>query len=148
VLVFGLPAATAATIATAALSQQWMLVPALLGLVLGLLLGGLGVCSVTSAVLVYPAPSPGDNPFKTRPGANTALLGSTFVSWGVLAVVTAPEIVLLVVALLTGQAVWGWIGLVLGVVLGPVTLAVGVRVGGDLLDRRAPQLLVQLQKDA
>jgi ABC-2 type transport system permease protein len=148
VLAFGLPAVVAVTFVAAGLSQQWMPVPALLGLAVGLLLGGLGVCSVTSAVLVYPAPAPGDNPFKTRPGANTALLGSTFVSWGALAVLTAPEIAFLVVNLITGQAVWGWIGLALGVVLGPITLAIGIRVGGGILDRRAPQLLVQLQKDA
>jgi ABC-2 type transport system permease protein len=148
VLIFGLPAAVAVTLITAGLSAQWMLVPGLLGLAFGLLLGGLAVCSVTSAVLVYPAPAPGDNPFKTRPGANTALLGSTFLTWGVLAVVTAPEIVLLVVNVVTGQALWGWIALAVGVVLAPVTLAIGVRVGGGILDRRAPQLLMQLQKDA
>ncbi|GAB3807270.1 hypothetical protein GCM10028798_31480 [Humibacter antri] len=148
VLAFGLPAAVAVTLVTAGISQEWMFVPGLLGLVFGLLLGGLAVCSVTSAVLVYPAPAPGDNPFKTRPGANTALLGSTFLTWGVLAVITAPEIVLLVVTVVTGQPLWGWIALVLGAVLGPISLGVGVRVGGGILDRRAPQLLAQLQKDA
>ncbi len=148
VLAFGLPATIAVTLITAGVSGQWMPVPGLLGLGLGLLLGGLGVGSVTSAVLVYPAPAPGDNPFRTRPGANTALLGSTFLSWGVLAVLAAPEIVLLVVSLVTGQLVWGWVGLAVGAVLAPITLLVGVRVGGGLLDRRAPQLLAQLQKDA
>jgi ABC-2 type transport system permease protein len=56
--------------------------------------------------------------------------------------------VLLIVALATGNVLFGWIGLVVGVVLAPITLAIGVRVGGGILDRRAPQLLVQLQKDA
>lgn len=148
VLTFGLPAAVAVTLITAGASQQWMLVPGLLGLAFGLLLGGLAVCSVTSAVLVYPAPAPGDNPFKTRPGANTALLGSTFLTWGVLALLTAPEIVLLIVNVVTGQLLWGWIALVVGAALGPISLAIGVRIGGGILDRRAPQLLMQLQKDA
>ncbi|NNC12154.1 transporter [Planctomonas sp. JC2975] len=147
VLTFGLPAAVAVTLVTSAVVEQWWTVPGLLGLVVGLLLGGLGVCSVTSAVLVFPAPAPGDNPFKTRPGANTALLGSTFLSWGILAVLTSPEIVLFLVSVFTGEAIWGWIGLVVGVVLGPIALAIGVRVGGNVLDRRAPQLLMQLQKD-
>jgi ABC-2 type transport system permease protein len=148
VLVFGLPAVVAITLITAAVAHDWMPVPALLGLSVGLLLGGLGVCSVTSAVVVFPAPSPGDNPFKTRPGANTALLGSTFITWGVLALVNAPEIALLIVNLVTGQPLWGWIALVVGIVLGPVTLAIGANVGGRILDRRSPELLVQLQKDA
>ncbi|QDZ15171.1 transporter [Humibacter ginsenosidimutans] len=148
VLFFGLPASVAVVIVTAALTREWALVPALLGLAVGLLLGGLAVCSVTSSVLVYPAPAPGDNPFKTRPGANTALMGSTFLSWGVLAVLTAPEIVFVIVAVVSGEALWGWIALVLGVVLGPIELAIGVRLGGRILDRRAPLLLMQLQKDA
>lgn len=148
VLTFGLPAVLAVTLITAAITHQWMPLPGLLGLAFGLLLGGLAVCSVTSALIVFPAPAPGDNPFKTRPGANTALLGSTFLTWGVLAVLTSPEIVLLIVSLATGDVLWGWIGLAVGVVLGAVLLAIGVRVGGSLLDRRAPQLLVQLQKDA
>ena len=148
VLAFGLPAVVAITLITAWISGDWMPVPALLGLAIGLLLGGLGVCSVTSAVVVFPAPAPGDNPFKTRPGANTALLGSTFLTWGVLALVNAPEIVLLIVNLVTGQQLWGWIALVVGVVLGPITLALGANLGGRILDRRAPELLMQLQKDA
>ncbi|MGN6125122.1 MAG: transporter [Humibacter sp.] len=148
VLIFGLPAVVAITLITATAADSWMPVPALLGLAIGLLLGGLGVCSVTSAVVVFPAPAPGDNPFKTRPGANTALLGSTFITWGVLAVINLPEIVLLIVSLTTGKQLWGWIALVVGIVLGPITLTIGARLGGRILDRRAPELLVQLQKDA
>jgi ABC-2 type transport system permease protein len=148
VLCFALPAVVAVTLITAALADDFTHVPALLGLAVGLLLGGLGVSSVTSSVLVYPAPAPGDNPFKTRPGANTALVGSTFLSWGVLAVLTSPEIVFVIVAFTTGQPLWGWVALVVGLVLGPIELAIGVRYGGRILDRRAPQLLMQLQKDA
>ncbi|WP_022901138.1 hypothetical protein [Humibacter albus] len=148
VLVFGLPAVVVITFLMAALHSEWMPVPALLGLSFALLLGGLGVSSVTSAVVVFPAPAPGDNPFKTRAGANTALLGSTFLSWGVLAIVAAPEIVLLIVSLVTGDMLWGWLCLLVGVVLGPISLAIGVRLGGQVLDRRAPQLLMQLRKDA
>ena len=69
-------------------------------------------------------------------------------SWAVLAVLCLPEGALLVVSLVTQQVVWGWVGLAVGAVLGVVLLAVGVRVGGRLLDARAPELLVQLGKDA
>jgi ABC-2 type transport system permease protein len=53
-----------------------------------------------------------------------------------------------IVAFTTGQPLWGWVALVVGLVLGPIELAIGVRYGGRILDRRAPQLLMQLQKDA
>ena len=92
-------------------------------------------------------PEPGDNPFRSRPGANISLLGPTFAAWGVIALLCLPEIVLLVVSLVTREAVWGWLGLAVGVVLGAVFLVLGVRLGGRVLDGRAPELLLQLRKD-
>ncbi|HEV7184250.1 MAG: hypothetical protein ACHP7F_07790, partial [Actinomycetales bacterium] len=114
---------------------------------LGLLLSGLAVSSVTSARFVFPVPAPGDNPFRARPGTNVANVGATFASWGVLAVLCLPEIALLAVSLFTGDALWGWLGLLAGTALGVVLLLVGIRMGGRLLDARAPELLVQLSKE-
>ncbi|WP_223692760.1 transporter [Leifsonia poae] len=148
VLTFAVPVVLVLTFGAAAVQDSWFPVPGLLGLGFGLLLTGLGVSSVTSALFVFPVPAPGDNPFRSRPGSNMANVGSTFVSWGVLAVLCLPEIALLVVSLLTGQALWGWGGLLVGVALGSVLLAVGVRQGGRLLDARAPELLIRLGKDA
>jgi ABC-2 type transport system permease protein len=64
-----------------------------------------------------------------------------------MAVLCLPEIVLLIVSLITREAVWGWLGLGVGVILGGVLLVVGVRIGGRVLDARAPELLQQLRKD-
>ncbi|MGH1526639.1 hypothetical protein ACRAWC_22575 [Leifsonia sp. L25] len=146
-LTFAVPAVVVVTVGAAALEGDWLPAPGLLGLSLGMLLAGVAVCSVTSARFVFPVPEPGDNPFRSRPGANISLLGPTFAAWGVIAVLSLPEIVLLVVSLVTREAVWGWLGLLAAVVLGGVLLVVGVRVGGRLLDRRAPELLQQLRKD-
>lgn len=148
VLSFSLPVVVLFTIGGAAITNSWLAFPGLLGLALGLLFSGLGVCSVTSARFVFPVPAPGDNPFRGRPGASIATTGATFGSWGVLAALCLPEIVLLVISLVTQNVVWGWIGFVVGAVLGVVLLIVGVRVGGRLLDARAPELFVQLLKDA
>ncbi|WP_431219436.1 transporter [Leifsonia xyli] len=146
-LTFAVPAVVVVTVGAAALEGDWLPAPGLLGLSLGMLLAGVAVCSVTSARFVFPVPEPGDNPFRSRPGANISLLGPTFAAWGVIAVLSLPEIVLLVISLVTREAVWGWGGLLAAVVLGGVLLVVGVRVGGRLLDRRAPELLQQLRKD-
>lgn len=146
-LTFGLPAVTIISLGTAAVEGDWLPATGLLGLALGMLLSGAAVCSVTSARFVFPVPEPGDNPFRSRPGANISLLGPTFAAWGVIAVLCLPEIVLLVVSLVTREAVWGWLGLAAGVVLGVVLLVVGVRLGGRVLDARAPELLQQLRKD-
>ncbi|MDN4597849.1 transporter [Leifsonia virtsii] len=146
-LTFGIPAVAILSLGAAAVEGDWLPAPGLLGLALGMLLSGAAVCSVTSARFVFPVPEPGDNPFRSRPGANISLIGPTFAAWGVIAVLCLPEIVLLVVSLVTREAVWGWLGLAAGVVLGIVLLVVGVRLGGRLLDARAPELLQQLRKD-
>ncbi|WP_431198052.1 hypothetical protein [Leifsonia xyli] len=142
-----MPAVAIITLGSVAAEGDWLPAPGLLGLTLGMLLSGVAVCSVTSARFVFPVPEPGDNPFRSRPGANISLLGPTFAAWGVIAVLCLPEVVLLVVSLVTREAVWGWLGLAAGVVLGAVLLVVGVRIGGRVLDVRAPELLQQLRKD-
>ena len=147
-LTFAVPAVVLIAIFGAAVGDAWHNLPGLLGLSLGILLTGSAVCAVTSARLVFPVPEPGDNPFRSRPGANISLLGPTFLAWGVIAVLCLPEIVLFVVGLVTGEAIWGWAALAVGVTLGGVLVAVGVRIGGSILDARAPELLLQLRKDA
>jgi ABC-2 type transport system permease protein len=146
-LTFGLPAVALIALGSAAVDGDWLPAPGILGLALGMLLSGAAVCAVTSARFVFPVPEPGDNPFRSRPGANISLLGPTFAAWGVMAVLCLPEIVLLIVSLITREAVWGWLGLGVGVILGGVLLVVGVRIGGRVLDARAPELLQQLRKE-
>jgi len=146
-LTFAVPAVILIVIGSAAFEGDWLPAPGLLGLSLGMLLSGVAVCSVTSARFVFPAPEPGANPFRSRPGSNISLLGPTFAAWGIIAVLCLPEIVLLVMSLVTREAVWGWLALALGVVLGSVLVVVGVRIGGRVLDARAPELLLQLRKD-
>jgi ABC-2 type transport system permease protein len=146
-LIFAVPAVVLIGVGAAAVRDDWLPAPGLLGLSFGILLSGVAVCSVTSARFVFPVPEPGDNPFRSRPGANISLLGPTFAAWGVIALLCLPEIVLLVVSLVTREAAWGWLGLAVGVVLGAVFLVLGVRLGGRVLDGHAPELLLQLRKD-
>ncbi|MFF2773109.1 hypothetical protein ACFVUP_39030, partial [Streptomyces bacillaris] len=147
-LSFAVPAVVLIAIFGAAIGDGWQTLPGLTGLSLGILLTGSAVCAVTSARLVFPVPEPGDNPFRSRPGANISLIGPTFAAWGVIAVLCLPEIVLFVLGLTTGDAIWGWAALVVGVALGGVLVGVGVRIGGNILDARGPELLLQLRKDA
>ncbi|KQR50664.1 transporter [Leifsonia sp. Leaf336] len=147
-LSFAVPAVVLIALFAAAIGDDWHILPGLLGLSLGILLTGAAVCAVTSARLVFPVPEPGDNPFRSRPGANISLIGPTFAAWGVIAVLCLPEIALFVIALVTGDAIWGWAGLLVGVALGGVLVGVGARIGGSILDARAPELLLQLRKDA
>ncbi len=137
----GVPTTVALTLVSLALAGRWDATAPMLGLSLGVLATALGVASVVAARVVYPVPKPGDNPFSSRQGASTASLVSQLVGMALLAALASPTVALAVAALVTGSALLGVGALVVGLVLGVVVLAVGVRMGGDLYDRRAPELL-------
>lgn len=142
--VFAVPVALLLTIASVWVSNAWALLPGLLGITIGLMLSGFAVSSVVSARFTFPVPAPGDSPFKAKPGGGFALMFSTFASWTVLGILALPEIALAIAGFVTGQALFGWLALVAGVVVGSVLLVLGVRVGGRIVDARGPELLSQL----
>ncbi|MET4782398.1 transporter [Glaciihabitans sp. UYNi722] len=143
---FSLPIVVIFSIASVWAADLWRLLPALLGLSLGTLLTGFGISSFSSAIVAVPVPAPGDNPFKSPPGAGFTTTLTTFATWGILAVLVIPEVVLLIVTAATQQALIGWIGLVVGVVLGSVLMVVGIRLGGRRLDLGSSEMLVRLQR--
>lgn len=113
--------------------------PALIGVSIGLLLTGLGVSSVVSAVGAYPAARPGAGPFDQPPtlGANAGWSQAL----ALLAIVTfmAPALV---------AAVWGFsdpawfpIAGLAGAATGLGMLLLGIVIGGRAFRRRAPELL-------
>ncbi len=120
------------------------LVPASVGLAVGTLLVGNGVAAVTSAALPFPVPPAGSNPFAGNPGSSSAALVQQGLAMLVLVPLLAP---------LLGLAAWAWFTPVLGWAVvavgagyGTVVLAVGVRLGGGLFDRRGPELLARLSR--
>ena len=52
-----------------------------------------------------------------------------------------------VIGVSTGEALWGWLALVVGVVLGAVLLVVGIVLGGRWYDSRTPELLQAVAKN-
>jgi ABC-2 type transport system permease protein len=92
--------------------------------------------------------APGDSPFKSRPGNNLATMLTQFAGFGGLGLLVLPELVLVIVALATRQPLLAWIALPVGLLLGAVVLVLGIRTGGRVYDRRAPELLLALTKDA
>lgn len=133
------------TVGSVWLSGRWELLPGLLGLSLGILLSGLGLSSVSSARIIVPVPAPGDNPFKSVPGAGLTTALTTFATWGILVVLALPEFVLVVINSTTGISAFGWVGLATGIILGSLFLVLGVRIGGSTLDRDSPRLLERLR---
>jgi ABC-2 type transport system permease protein len=127
----------------AGLSHRWDLLPAMSGAALGVLLCGFAVASVVSAVKQYPVPGPGDSPFATPPGgAGITLLVQLGCS---LAVVVLSAPVLLLAALgLAGHSWAAWAALGVGPLVGGAVLALALRLGSGLFDRRGALLLQDL----
>lgn len=140
-LIFAVPVVLAFTVVPLWLGSALEDLPMMLGLSAGALLSGAGFSGVVSARYTYNVPLPGESPFKTPPGTGFSMLAIQFLGWLVLLVLLLPEIALAVTYLLTGEALFGWLTLVAGVVLGSVVLIGGIRLGGAWYDKRGPELL-------
>jgi ABC-2 type transport system permease protein len=143
--IIAVPLVVIGTLVPVALTDSWNALPMLFGLAAAALLGGFGVVSISSSRIIIPVPQAGDNPFKSAPGAGFTTALSGFAVWGVSLLLLIPATVLAVLSLVFSSALFGWLTLLVGVVLGTVFLVVGLRVGGAQLDRRAPDLLVRLK---
>jgi ABC-2 type transport system permease protein len=141
VLAMGLPTVIVGTIVTAWAHGDWMVAPAVFGVSIALLLGGIGVSSVISARVPYPATRPGDAPFQQPlvEGASGADIQAGSIL--LILLVAAPAITATVFEVLGVAGPWNWIALATGLFAGLTVLVLGIRVGGASFDRRAPELL-------
>jgi ABC-2 type transport system permease protein len=144
--VFAVPISIGLTVASVWMTGEWNLLVGLLAIDIGILLSGFAVSSLVSGAFIFAVPAPGESPFKSKPGGGFSLMLSLFATWSILGVLVLPELVLAFIGFATGQAFYGWIALAVAVVVGAVLLAVGIRVGGSILDRRGPELLARLQR--
>jgi ABC-2 type transport system permease protein len=143
-LAFALPVVLVFAVGHFVFTGGWEQLPGQLGLSLGILFTGLGLSSVVSARYTVAVPLPGDSPFKKPPGNVGQTMAVQFAGMGILALLVLPEGALLIAQLVTGNTLFGWINLAVGLILGLVFFVAGVRLGGRWLDARGPELLAQL----
>lgn len=129
-------------------SGRWDATLPVLGMSFGVLAVGLGASSVYSARVVYPVPKPGDNPFSTPQGSSFAVMLSQGVGLLLLLALCLPAVVLGVAAVLTGVVLLDVLALVVGLGIGVAVLVTGVRLGAQVYDRRAPELLQTIRSFA
>ena len=144
--VLGVVLVPAYAVLGAVLSGRTAALPPVLGAGVGLLLTGLGLSSIVSAVKPYPVPGPGESPFHSPAGASGLTLVVQVLTSAAITVLVSPVLVTAGFAVWGGQAWLGWVALLLGVVLGAAYVVVGVRVGARLFERRAPLLLAELTR--
>lgn len=140
----GVPLTLAISIAVAAISGGWDVLPAVIGAALALLGAGYGVCAISSALLIVPTPAPGDSPFARVPGATFAMFLAFLGCWLTVAVLALPALVPALVSIVTGSTLAAGIALGVGALLGPALFAGGVLAGGRIFDRNAPALFQRL----
>ena len=143
-LALGLPVVLIFAVGQYFFTGDWEALPGQLGLSLGILFTGLGLSSVVSARYTVAVPLPGDSPFKKPPGNVGQTMAVQFAGMGVLALLVLPEVGLFIAQLVTGNPVFGWANLAVGLMLGLALCGAGIRLGGKWLDARGPELLAQL----
>lgn len=139
-LAWAVPVTVAGAIAAVTVSGRPSLAPGVFGACAGVLGTSLGVSAVTSVVLPYRAPAPGENPFSAQVGSLGASLLAQVISSMAAWIVAAP-VVLPLVAALVWDPVWGWVGLATGTATGILVLILGVRWAGSLYDGRSGKLV-------
>lgn len=142
--VLGLPVALLFAVLSLALTGRWDAALPVVGMSVGVLLTSLGVASVASVRIVYEVPKPGDSPFSSPQGGATSAMISQTVGWLLLMALVLPTVALGVAAVVTGSTLLEVLSLVVALGLGGALLRVGVRMGGQVYDRRAPELLQKL----
>jgi ABC-2 type transport system permease protein len=143
IVTWALPVVLVAAVGTLAWTGLWSLAPAVVGACLGVLGLTLGISALTSVLLPYRAPAPGENPF----GAEVGSVGASLVAQLISSAATGLALPLVTFAFALALVVdpaWGWLALVTGLVLGPGSLAWAVSYAGRQYDRRAGMLVASV----
>ncbi|GAA2748816.1 ABC transporter permease [Amnibacterium kyonggiense] len=140
VLVVGLPLLVAGSFVSAAVAGRLLLAAPLIGVAVCLLLVGMGIGGVSSALMPYPVPRPGSSPFQqpNSTGGLAAVVQS--VLFLLQLVLSAPAIVLGLLAV-QGSTAAAWGSLAAGLVVGALVLRLGTAWGGRVFERRGPEIL-------
>jgi len=139
-LVVGIPLLVIAALICAPLYGDEGVLPALIGVGLGLLFTGLGLSSVGSAQFPYPAVRPGDSPFAAPQAVGTASSLIQSLSFTVTLILASPTLIFAGLALFF-PGWWSLLSLIAGLLLGALFLWLGILWGGHIFNRRAPEIL-------
>lgn len=145
--VLALPLGLLFSVVGAVVSGNWAAFPATLGLVFGATGAGLGLASIFSARFIMNVPLPGESPMKSKPGNNFSSVLVQLAGFGGAGLLCVPVAVLVVIAAVSGQPLFGWLALVAGLVFGAGYVALGIRWGAREYNQRGPELLLAVSVD-
>ena len=119
----------------------------MLAATIGLLLSGLGVAQVFSALLIYPVPSM-DQPFTSPQGRAVAQGFLPMLQLLASLVIMLPTLLVALSAIITGGILPLWLPVPVALANGLIVLAAGVAIGSRIFDRRQSAILLTLDRYA
>ena len=145
VLMIGVPLAVIGSSITVTVVGDWRILPAVVGMNLGVLLVACAVSSVFSVLTPYPATRPGDSPFVQPQWSGSGSGLAQTVAMVLALALAAPPVWFAVQAVIDVEFAANMWALGFGVGYGFVVLVLGVVIGGWLFDRSGPELIAVTQ---
>jgi ABC-2 type transport system permease protein len=134
------PSVVTMAVAAAGLTGRWAALPSALAVALGVLGIGLGIASISSVLLPYRVPAPGESPFGAEPGTIGASLGAQVASSLATGVAVPVAAAPLLAAFVWGGP-WWIVSAAVGVAFGLAGVWWGTHVAGTLYEKRAGRLI-------
>lgn len=144
-LMFGVPAAVIGSSITVTFMGDWRVLPAVIGMNVGVLCIATGVASVFSALMPYPATRPGDSPFVQPQWSGSGSGASQTVSMAVALVLSVAPVWVSAAAIADPSFLGNIWALAFGLGFGLLVLLGGVAIGGKIFDRQGPEILAVTQ---
>ncbi|MCS3427969.1 hypothetical protein [Leucobacter aridicollis] len=144
-LMFGVPVAVIGSSLTVTFMGDWRVLPAVIGMNVGVLLIATGVASVFSALMPYPATRPGDSPFVQPQWSGSGSGTSQTVSMVVALVLSVAPVWISAAAIADPSFMGNIFALLFGVGFGLIVLLAGVAIGGRIFDKQGPEILAVTQ---
>ncbi|MBL3698263.1 hypothetical protein [Leucobacter luti] len=141
VLLLGVPLALIGSSITVTVAGDWRVLPAVIGMNLGVLLVASAVASVFSVLMPYPATRPGDSPFVQPQWSGSGSGLAQTLSMVVTLVLAVPPVWFSISAIVDVEFAGNVWALLFGASYGLLALALGVFVGGRIFDRSGPELI-------
>ncbi|WP_022898962.1 hypothetical protein [Humibacter albus] len=140
VILIAVPVVAVGTVLTVVAYGDWAVLPAVTGVNVCLVLAGLGLSSVTSALVPYAAPRPGDSAFAHPQHTGGAATFAQFVSLLLTAALAAVPGTMMVLGVVE-DPVWFLRCLWAGLGIGVVAFIAGVWLGAAVYNHRGPELM-------
>jgi ABC-2 type transport system permease protein len=140
VVLIAVPVVAAGSLLTVIGYGSWDVLPAVTGVSLCLVLSGLGLSSVSSALVPYAVPRPGDSAFAYPQHTGGASTLAQLVTLLLTALLAGPSIAMMVLGMVQDPA-WYVRSLWVGIGTGCIVLVAGVLLGSAVFDRRGPELM-------